>query len=361
MNKNHLRRLRDGTAAWNEWRRRSATRPDLADAEINFLASKSTLPHRKSVFARFEERSFYGVDLHDADLRRTKIWNSDLGRADLRGADLRGAEIRRSRLAGADLREADLRGAQWLASDLTGCRLDTAILGHTHFGFTPLIDVYGLDQVQHRTPSYVDHFSIIRSAPLSVSFLAACGVSSHTIRMAELYLLSRPQHTCFISYSRRDEPFVGYLREWLTWHGVPSWFAPQDMRNEELQGTPAELQRDLYTYVDEAERVLLVISPHILPSGWVAKEFQRARHSLNLTSIIPILIDDMPEPDSVDWATLIDRTIEDVEDRQLDPHGYSNELKLLLSGHALDLRGWRAPSILVERLPALLPRLQRSS
>ncbi|MDQ3773489.1 MAG: TIR domain-containing protein [Pseudomonadota bacterium] len=197
---------------------------------------------------------------------------------------------------GADLRGADLRGAQLLASNLSGARLDGVIFGDTHLGFTPLINVHGLDQVQHRKMSHIDQFSIIRSVPLPISFLGACGVQSHTIRMAELYVQSHR-----------------YLREWLTWNSVPSWFAPQDMRREEFQSTEVELERDLYTYVDEAERVLLVISPNILPSGWVGKEFQRARSSRSFTSVIPILIENMPHPDSLEWNALIGKTVEEVE------------------------------------------------
>ncbi|HSL55501.1 MAG TPA: toll/interleukin-1 receptor domain-containing protein [Pyrinomonadaceae bacterium] len=175
--------------------------------------------------------------------------------------------------------------------------------------------------------------------------------------MTELYTQSHPLYTSFISYSRRDEPFVGYLREWLTWHGVPSWFAPQDMRQEEFQSSEAELERDLYTYVDEAERVLLVISPNILPSGWVGKEVQRARHR---TALIPILIETMPHPDSLEWRALIAKTVDDVPYTQLNPDEYSEQLKKLLAGYFFDFRNWREPSVLAQTLPTLLPFLTRT-
>jgi hypothetical protein len=175
--------------------------------------------------------------------------------------------------------------------------------------------------------------------------------------MAELHAHSRPYHTCFISYSRRDEVFASYLREVLSWEGVPSWFAPQDMRNQQFQSDAVGLERDLFGYVDEAERVLLVISPNILPSKWVGKEFQRAR---SFTEVIPILIGKMPAPDGPEWKTLIDKTGEPGKYSQLDPESYSADLKQLLNGSVLQFCAWREPSILAERLRDLLPLIRVS-
>jgi hypothetical protein len=359
MNEDHLHGLLYETETWNEWRRKHPkVRPDLSHAELNRLASKATLERNDSIFERFQERNFRGIDLHEADLRGAKIWLSDLGGVNLGNADLSGAEIRRSHLRGADLRGADLRNTQFVTTDLSGARFDGAIFGKTHLGYTKLVDAQGADQVQHTDASYIDHFSIINSMPLPTAFLNACGVPAHTIRMAEWHAHDHPYHTCFISYSRRDEPFVGYLREALTWAGVPSWFAPQDMRPEEFQSEERELQRDLHNYIDEAERVLLVLSPNILPSGWVGKEVQRAR---NHKPVIPILIENMPTSGSPEWNALIAESVDTKEYRLLDSDSYSKELTQLLSGSFLEFRNWRNPALLTDSFYSLLFHLRRTT
>ena len=359
MNGDHLHRLLYATETWNEWRRKHPKiRPDLSHAELNRLASKATLERNDSIFERFQERKLRGIDLHEANLRGAKIWLSDLSGVNLGNANLRGAEIRRSQLRGTDLRGADLRNTQFVTTDLSGAWFAGAIFGKTHLGYTKLVDAQGVDQIQHTDASYIDHFSIINSMPLSTAFLNACEVPAHTIRMAEWHAHSHQYHTCFISYSRRDELFAGYLREALTWAGVPSWFAPQDMRPEELQSDERELQRDLRNYIDEAECVLLIMSPNILPSGWVGKEFQRARR---YKPVIPILIENMPAPDSTEWNALIARTVNEEEYRLFDSESYSKELAHLLSGLYFEFRNWRNPALLTDSLYHLLFRLRRTT
>jgi hypothetical protein len=359
MNEQHLHKILYETTTWNEWRQEHPSiRPDLSNVELNTLASKATLERNNSLFARFQKRTFQGIDLHEADLRGAKIRLFDLGGADLRNADLRGAEIRRSQLEGADLRGADLRNTQLITTDLSGAQFTGAILGKTYLGYTKLADTQGIDRVQHADVSYIDHFSIVTSMPLPAAFLDACGVQAHTVQMAEWYAQSHPYHTCFLSYSRRDELFVGYLREALTWAGVPSWFAPQDMRPEEHKSDERELQRDLHNYIDEAERVLLIISPNILPSGWIGREFQRAR---GYKPVIPILIENMPAPDSSEWNALIAKTTNEGEYSLLDPESYSKELAQLLSEQFLDFRNWRSPALLAQCLYNLLFLLRRTT
>src|SRR5688500_8366548 len=94
MNEDHLNRLRYQTETWNVWRQQHPEIcPDLSGAEINSLASKSTLERANSIFRRFQTREFQGLDLHSANLCQAKIWLCDLRGADFKGADLNGAEI----------------------------------------------------------------------------------------------------------------------------------------------------------------------------------------------------------------------------------------------------------------------------
>lgn len=352
MEKTHVDRLLYETSSWNEWRRmHPEICPDLSDAELNPQATKSTLDRSGSIFERFQRKGFRDLDLHGANLRSAKIWISDFSGADFSHSDLSGAEIRRSQLRGADLRSADLRNTQFLTSDLRECQLAEATLGQTHFGNTRLRGAKGLDRVRHADASYVDQFSLISSMPLDASFLKASGLQPHTIRMADFFLRGHPYSTCFVSYSRRDEAFVGYLREALTWACVPTWFAPMDMRSEEHQADARELERDLFNFIDEAERFLLIVSPNILPSHWVARELERARQRKPVT---PLLIESMPTPGGAEWNRRLSGTAG--SGGQNREH-YSTVLAELLSLQHVEFRDWRNPNGMAYYFSHLLPRL----
>jgi hypothetical protein len=130
------------------------------------------------------------------------------------------------------------------------------------------------------------------------------------------------------------------------------------MRDEKFQSNKVELERDLYTYVDAAERMLLVLSPNILASNWVGKELQR---SLRFTPVIPILIENMPVPGSPAWNTPIAQTVVEGEYTQLNPAGYSQVLAQLLAWQVVDFRDWRDPSAWAQSLRNLLLRLRRTT
>ena len=111
----HIEVLRDGTAAWNAWRKMNDdVRPDLSGSNIKML-------------------KLSGVNLKGADMRGVMLAGADLSEAVLRGADLSGADLMETDLSGADLSDAILTGANLMGADLsgadlTGAGLDGAIL-----------------------------------------------------------------------------------------------------------------------------------------------------------------------------------------------------------------------------------------
>ena len=92
----HLAVLKQGVAAWNEWRAaHAAGRPDFSSASLRGLDLAKV--------------DFAGVNLRKADLRGTT-----LSGAVLIDADLAGANFFKAALDGADLSGANLIGAVYL-------------------------------------------------------------------------------------------------------------------------------------------------------------------------------------------------------------------------------------------------------
>jgi hypothetical protein len=89
-NDEDLARLRQGVAAWNNW--------------------------------RGQNRECF-VDLSEADLREANLGEANLGEADLYGADLYLANFSGANLSGAILEHATLVETDFAAADLTGCHV----------------------------------------------------------------------------------------------------------------------------------------------------------------------------------------------------------------------------------------------
>ena len=156
-----LKILKEGTAAWNEWRTvHPRIKPDLSGADlttfrfngiINFNdtdLSGADLRGRPLFRAQFQRAVLKEAALNRADLRQAVLSDADLSGADLGGADLlkadlRGAILRRAKLpraslsranlgradlAQADLKKADLAEADLMAANLSGADLSGAVM-----------------------------------------------------------------------------------------------------------------------------------------------------------------------------------------------------------------------------------------
>ena len=192
-NEDHLAKLREGVAVWNEWRMADMDIiPDLIDADltradlteallwaanlINADLTGARLIGSSINVANLRNTSLIGANLHRADFHR-----SDLTRANLTGADLTGAVLRRTSLIGANLHranltEADLTGAILIGANLSGVNLSRVELSNTIFAFTDLSTVEGLKTCNHRGPSSIDHNTLAGSGKLPDVFLRGCGL-----------------------------------------------------------------------------------------------------------------------------------------------------------------------------------------
>jgi uncharacterized protein YjbI with pentapeptide repeats len=278
-------RIRQGVAAWNEWRPKpSDYMADLSHVDLRH----ADLREAQLSYADLSQADLRRANLSYADLRATDLQQANLSYADLSGAKLTGADVRGADLTEANLLAADLRGANFRDANLTKANLGQAnlqnaklqkadlthaVLRETIFIDLDLTQTLGLETCSHRGPSVLDHRLLILSGRLlPVNFLRGCGVSESLIT----YLPSLSNepiqfYSCFISYSTADQDFADRLYADLQHNGVRCWFAPHHI----------QAGRKIHEQLDEAirvyDRLLLILSEDSMESAWVETEIAHAR------------------------------------------------------------------------------------
>lgn len=128
--KDHLNILRQGVAAWNQWRKQEPEIvPDLSGVNCPRLnLSLANLKNADFTEAYLSESRFSKANLQSAIFREAALDATDFSRADLRKADIVGAALGGAKFVEADLREADLTWADLVDADLTRANLSGANL-----------------------------------------------------------------------------------------------------------------------------------------------------------------------------------------------------------------------------------------
>jgi uncharacterized protein YjbI with pentapeptide repeats len=320
-NDEHLALLRQGSAIWNEWRKRNgASPPDLSKADLRGAnLSEALLTH-----------------LRGANLSEALLTGADLCWANLGGADLRGANLSNALLTGADLTEAYLSWANLGGADLTGANLSRAVLYETIFTNVDLTATIGLNECKHIGPSSIDFRTLSISINLPLSFLRGCGLQDNLIHYLPSFRGDAFQfYSCFISYSTRDQMFADRLNADLQNKGVRCWFAPHDL----------PIGAKTWDAIDEAirlrDKLLLILSKASIASEWVEDEVSKAyaeERSRKEVVLFPIRIDNAVMSTAEPWA-----------------------VKLRDQRNIGDFRQWRKPSEYQKGLDRLLRDLKASS
>lgn len=298
-NNKHVAVLKQGSEAWNRWRREinegpELERADLSDADLAQADMRGANLSRANLRrANFSGANLSNADLTNADISFAKLMFTDLSGANLRNADLSDADLHHSDLSHADLEGADLSFANLSRADLRGTNLQDAGTGYTIFANSDLSETKGLDRVRHYGPCTIGIDTIYRSkGKIPEDFLLGCGVpESFTAQMHSLVgdVDGIQFYSCFISYSSRDDELARRLHGRMRDARLRVWFAPED-----IQGGK-KLHEQIETAIRVYDKLLIVLSEASLQSEWVMDELRRgfkAERDTGKRKLFPVRLTD---------------------------------------------------------------------
>jgi hypothetical protein len=157
-NPEHLAKLKEGVAPWNQWRKQNpGILPDLSAADLrkadlhgaNLSGGDLRAANLSAAYlddANFSDANASEVNLSEASLSGANLSKSNLGKADLTWANLFDAKLGSANLREANLLMANLFMADLSAADLGGADLSGATLVNTNLEGANLTDchVYGI-------------------------------------------------------------------------------------------------------------------------------------------------------------------------------------------------------------------------
>jgi hypothetical protein len=323
-NPEHVKILKQGVDAWNEWRAKNpGGLPDFRGEDLHgaFLLGanlykadfhSADLREANLSEANLLRANLYKANLSTAILCRANLVQADvsmanLSRADFSEADLTNADLSGSNLIGANFRKASLDLAQ-----LSGAPLDKADFTNAEIGFSVLGDndlsaVKGLETMKHRGPSTIGIDTIYKSkGNIPEVFLRGAGVPEDFITyMKSLVGRAIEFYSCFISYSTKDSDFAQRLHADLQQKGVRCWFAPEDMK----------IGDKFRMRIDESIRVydklMVILSANSINSPWVEEEVEAAlekERKQNKPALFPIRLDAAVMETEQAWAASLRRT-----------------------------------------------------
>jgi hypothetical protein len=302
-NEEHVAILKQGVKAWNQWKyHNTEIRPDLSSA---------TLVNTDLTNADFSDVNLRWAILTNANLTETNLSRARLGGTVLRRANLFASDLRGARLVVTDLGSANLNGVNLRGASLINANLDGADFSHSKMVYTQLADLdlgtaIGLETIMHDGPSTIGIDTILKSkSKIPEVFLRGAGVPEEFIAyMKSLVANPIEFHSCFISYSSKDQRFAEQLHSDLQSRNVRCWFAPHDMP------IGGEIRTEIEKAIHLQEKLLIVLSENSVESAWVKKEVETAfekEQKQNRLVLFPIRLDEAVMKTELAWAADIRR------------------------------------------------------
>jgi hypothetical protein len=108
-----------------------------------------------------------------------------------------------------------------------------ACIAKVTFADIDLSETNGLEEVKHAGPSSISVDTLYKSqGKIPDRFLREAGMTEEVIDLARSIRNGPPiqWHSCFISYSTKDEEFARRLYSRMREANMRVWFAPEDMK-----------------------------------------------------------------------------------------------------------------------------------
>ncbi len=304
---------------------RNAYLSGLILGEANFAEAELTRATLDSIDlsdANFNRANLTGAMLTNANLIQTSFISANLRWVDLDGAILENADLSHANLSETSLYSTNLCGAILQGTDLSYARVSRTV-----FGDIDMSEVIGLDTVNHEGPSTIGLDTIYNSkGKIPELFLRGCGLSDLQIQMVklqnpdltpeqvtnitykihELHVGKTVQyHSCFISYSHKNEIFAQRLHTDLQNKGVRCWFAPEDMKIGD------KIRPAIDQSIRIHDKLLVILSENSMQSDWVEDEAETAieeEKKRGETVLFPIRLDEAVMDTDQAWAAKLRRT-----------------------------------------------------
>lgn len=200
---------------------------------------------------------------------------ADFTYANMAHADLTAANLFFSRFRDVNFREAVLQSVKFTGTEIGAANFEKAMFGDTVFANVDLSVAIGLNSVTHWMPSSIGVDTLYKSkGKISEKFLLDAGVPRDVIEhFLPLISVGNPiqWHSCFISYSSKNEEFAKRFHSRMRDAGLRVWFAPEDMKGGRYSDEQIGSAIQLY------DRLLLVLSEESIQSKWVEREIKKAR------------------------------------------------------------------------------------
>src|SRR3954447_15156731 len=289
-NPEHVAKLKEGAEAWNAWRERTDTNPDLSGVELReFSINGYDLTFTNFSGAKLTSVTFETSLCDDCSFERASLTNVVFDFASLNRANFKRSII---------------------AFTVFRCVLDEsdftdAGLVHDTFADASLKDVRGLNALTDSFESSIGIDTFFQSGGLPESFLRRSGVPEEFIQYAaSLVGKAIDYYSCFLSYSSKDDEFARRLYNDLQGKNIRTWFAPEELK----------IGDRFRSRIDESIRIhdklVLILSANSITSDWVQTEVERAlerERKEGKDILFPIAIDDAGFNSDEPWPADIRR------------------------------------------------------
>ncbi len=210
-------------------------------------------------------------------------------------------------MSGTNLNRAYLIDTNLSGAKLAKTNFSEARIRNTNFAYVDLRTAIGLNTIQHLGPSPIAMYTVqLASDGSALHFLRGTGVPNAWVNLYLADMIHSVQyHSCFISYSSKDEILARQLYADLQAKSVQCWFAPEDMKTGDK----------IRTRIDEAihrqDKLLLLLSEHATTSTWVEDEVEAAlerERQQQCEILLPVRLDESVMQTTQAWAAKLRRT-----------------------------------------------------